>query len=300
MKKWFLRVLSALILFSVVAFAYYAYQIWIAMGRAYDPSSRIKSDKRQTVVSLTEDPVSILLLGVDERKGDIGRSDTIMIAAINPHTKKVILTNIPRDTLVKIPGREEKTKINHSYAYGGARLTRLTVENFLDLPIDAYVKINMQGLKEIVDELGGVDVEVPFDFTYEGVHFKKGPMHLNGDQALAFVRMRKVDPIGDFGRIKRQQELIRAIIQKGTHWSSLTKLDNVMEKLGDNIKTDIPPIEWIKLQNLYAGISESRIQTVSFQGKDTMINGVYYFKISEKEVRRVHDILAKQLEYTGK
>ncbi|MBA4541803.1 MULTISPECIES: LCP family protein [Thermoactinomyces] len=298
MKRRFLRILSVLIFAMVIAFAYYAYQIWLAMGRAYDPSTRIKSNKRQEAVSLTNDPVSILLLGVDERKGDIGRSDTIMIAAINPQTKTAILTNIPRDTLVKIPGREEKTKINHSYAYGGARLTRLTVENFLDLPIDAYVKINMQGLKEIVDELGGVDVEVPFDFTYEGVHFTKGPMHLNGNQALTFVRMRKADPNGDFGRIKRQQELIRAILQKGTNWGSLTKLDNVMEKLGDNIKTDIPPIEWIKLQNLYAGISGNRIKTVTFRGEDAMINGVYYFKISQQEVRRVHDILAKQLEYT--
>jgi anionic cell wall polymer biosynthesis LytR-Cps2A-Psr (LCP) family protein len=154
----------------------------------------------------------------------------------------------------------------------------------------------MQGLKEIVDVLGGVDVQVPFEFIYEGVHFRPGPMHLNGNEALAFVRMRKVDPLGDFGRIKREQELIRAIIRKGSHWTSITKMDDVMQKMGDNVKTDIPPLEWIRFKNLYSAIPESNIYTVNFKGKNVMLNGIYYYKIPDQEVRRVHNILAKQME----
>ncbi|MBA4602993.1 LCP family glycopolymer transferase [Thermoactinomyces mirandus] len=297
MKKWILRLLSFSILILVLAVVYFGYQIWSAANRSYVPPTQTKSDKRDTAVTIHKDPVAILLLGVDEREGDRGRSDTIMIAAINPHEQDVVLTNIPRDTRVQIPGREGKDKINHSYAYGGVDLTRKTVEHFLDLPIDGYIQINMQGLKKIVDELDGIDVEIPFDFSYGGYTFEKGHMHLDGDQTLAFARMRKEDPTGDFGRIKRQQEVIRAIIRKGTDWTTLTKLDDVMDELGNNVKTDIAPFQLLQLQNAYSNLPRKNIETVSFKGKDARIGGVYYFRISPEEVARVRSILADQLDY---
>ncbi|MGA8942237.1 MAG: LCP family protein [Thermoactinomyces sp.] len=297
MKKWILRLMSFLVMLLVLVFVYFGYQIWSAANRSYVPPTQTKSDKRATAVKIHKDPVAILLLGVDEREGDRGRSDTIMIAAINPHEQDVVLTNIPRDTRVEIPGREGKDKINHSYAYGGVDLTRKTVENFLDLPVDGYVQINMQGLKKIVDKLGGIEVEVPFTFSYGGYHFEKGTMHLNGDETLAFVRMRKEDPTGDFGRIKRQQEVIRSIIRKGTDWTTLSKLDDVMEELGSNVRTDIAPFQLLQLQNEYANMPRENIETVSFKGEDARIGGIYYFKVSPEEVARVRYILAEQLDY---
>lgn len=297
MKKWILRLLSFFILILVLVFVYFGYQIWSAANQSYVPPTQTKSDKRDTAVKIHKDPVAILLLGVDEREGDRGRSDTIMIATINPHEQDVVLTNIPRDTRVEIPGREGKDKINHSYAYGGVDLTRKTVEHFLDLPIDGYVQINMQGLKKIVDELDGIDVEVPFTFSYGGYTFEKGTMHLNGNETLAFARMRKEDPTGDFGRIKRQQEVIRAIIRKGTNWTTLTKLDDVMDELGSNVRTDIAPFQLLQLQNEYANLPRENIETVSFKGEDAMIGGIYYYRVAPEEVQRVRNILAEQLDY---
>lgn len=299
MKKWILRLLFLFIVTVMLAFAYYAYLIWSAAHRSYVPPEQNKSDKRQEAIKIHEDPVAILMLGVDERDEDQGRADTIMIAAINPQDKDVILTNIPRDTRVEIPGKEIKDKINHSYAYGGVELTRKTVEHFLDLPIDGYVQINMKGLKEIVDELDGIDVEVPFTFSYGGHTFEKGTMHLNGEETLAFARMRKEDPTGDFGRIQRQQEVIRAIIRKGTDWTTLTKLDTVMEKLGSNVKTDISPFQLLQLQNRYANLPKENIKTIQFKGEDATIDGIYYFRVPPEEVKRVREILAEQLNYTS-
>ena len=298
MKKWILRFFLLLFITVLLGFGYYVYLIWSAAHRSYVPPEQEKSDKRQEAIKWHEDPVAILMLGVDERDGDQGRADTIMIAALNPQEKDIVLTNIPRDTRVEIPGKNFRDKINHSYAYGGVDLTRKTVEHFLDLPIDGYVQINMQGLKEIVDELDGIDVEVPFTFSYGGHTFKNGTMHLNGEETLAFARMRKEDPLGDFGRIQRQQEVIRAIVRKGTDWTTFTKLDTVMEKLGSNVKTDISPFQLLQLQNRYANLSRENIKTVRFKGEDATIDGIYYFRVSPEEIERIRGILAEQLNYS--
>ncbi|MFC7440028.1 LCP family protein [Laceyella putida] len=298
MKRWLLRLLSTFILAMMLAIGYYGYHIWSAAKRLYEPPKLSKSALRSEPVDIAKDPVALLFLGVDERQGDRGRSDSIIVATTNPGRKSVVLTNIPRDTLVKIPGRLGRDKINHSYAYGGIELTRKTVEHFLQIPIDGYVKVNMQGLKEIVNELGGIEVDVPFTFHYNGYLFKKGKMHVNGDQALAFARMRKNDPSGDFGRMKRQQELIRGIIHKGTTLHSLTNLANILEQLGGNIKTDISPVQLFQLQRLYANLPDEQIRSVSIKGKNTLIDGVYYYKVDENEKMRVHQQLARQLDWS--
>jgi len=295
-KRLGLRILFLLMIIFFLIFLYYLTLIWSAAHRTYDPPEQSKSDKRTRQVSIDKDPVSLLLLGVDEREGDLGRSDTMIIASINPNKKSVILTQIPRDTRAEIPGRGRKEKINHSYAYGGVDLTRQTVENFLDFPIDGYVKVNMDGLKDIVDELGGIEVNVPFDFTYDGKTFTQGPMVLDGDEALAFTRMRKADPNGDFGRMKRQQEVIRGIIKKGTSWTSFAKLHHVIDDVGNNIKTDISPFQLFKLQTLYSNIPEKNIQTLSFRGHGKMIGGVYYYIIPPEEISRVRKLLLNQVE----
>lgn len=297
MIRWLLRLFALFILVIVLAVGYYGYHIWSTAQRVYEPPTSSKSDLRSQPVDFTKDPVALLFLGVDERQGDRGRADSIIVAAINPHEKSVIMTNIPRDTLVDIPGRARRDKINHSYAYGGMELTRKTVEQFLHIPIDGTVKVNMQGLKAIVDELGGIEVDVPFSFQFDGYDFEKGRMHLNGEQALAFARMRKNDPSGDFGRIQRQQELIRAIIQKGTTLHSLTNLTDILQQLGNNIKTDIAPVQLLQLQRMIADIPENQIDSLSINGENTRINGVYYYRVTEAEQERIHDQLAQQLDW---
>ncbi|RAL24571.1 LytR family transcriptional regulator [Thermoflavimicrobium daqui] len=294
-RKKMYRILTIIGAIFLVIIIYYAYVLYTTAHRAYEPPKQTKSDKRTQMVDFSEDPISLLLLGVDQRLGDIGRADTIIYLALNPKQKNIYLTNIPRDTLVYIP-KHGQDKINHSYAFGGVDLAKHTVEHFLDLPVDGYVKINMQGLESMVDALGGIQVHVPFNFSYHGSSFYKGNMHLNGKQALAFVQMRKEDPEGDIGRNKRQQEVIRAIIHKGTQFRSLTKLDDMMEQVGTQIRTDLSPWKLFTLQQNYKNISDQNMTSLSFHTVPVTRHGVFYWMIKKREVERVRTILARQLE----
>ena len=117
------------------------------------------SDRREEVISIkNQDPFSVLVLGVDEQKDDIGRSDSMIIITVNPNVESIKMLSIPRDTRTEIVGNGTEEKINHAYARGGVEMAIATVENFLDLPIDYYVKVNMDGFKEIIDALDGVTV----------------------------------------------------------------------------------------------------------------------------------------------
>src|SRR5690606_4075310 len=181
---------------------------------------RKPSDKRTEAIDINEaDPISILLMGVDERSGDAGRTDTLIVVSVNPNTNSMQMLSIPRDTYVELVGRGTQDKINHAYAFGGVDMTIDTVENFLDVPIDYYVKVNMEGLEQIVDALGGIQVESTFAFSYEGSTFEEGTLTLTGEEALRYARMRKGDPKGDFGRQDRQKQVIAGIIDKGANLS---------------------------------------------------------------------------------
>jgi polyisoprenyl-teichoic acid--peptidoglycan teichoic acid transferase len=285
--KWFLFIM--LILAGVVG--YYAYEIWLAANKAYDP--REKSAKRSYAVDIHKDPFTVLLMGVDEREGDVGRTDTLILVTVNPQQKQAWMMNIPRDTYVSIPGYG-KDKINHAYARGGTKLTIETVEQFLDVPVDYYVEVNMLGFEKIVDELGGVEVRVPFDFTYNGYTFHQGTMTMDGKEALAFTRMRKADPRGDLGRNERQQLVIKAILQKSTSLSSITRLDNVFQHLGENVKTDMSPMQLLTFQQIYRSVNQ--IHTQHLRGHNTYIDGVYYYVVEKEERNRVQRLLRQHLE----
>lgn len=278
-----LKITAVLLVLVLLGSGYYLYRIWDAANDAYDPPQQ-----GQPSIDGSKS-VNLLLLGIDERPGDKGRADSIIIVTLNPHNKTVKLTNIPRDTYVPIPGRNTKDKINHSYAFGGADLARKTIENFLGIPINGYVKVNMPGMKTIVDELGGIDVNVPFSFSESGSTYTKGKMRLNGQQALTFSRMRKLDREGDLGRIKRQQEVIRAMIHKGTQMSSILNLDDVLRALGDNVKTDIHPFTAVKLSRIYNGVKDQNFYTGTFKGTPFKKNGIYYYRVTDEEVARVRN-----------
>lgn len=156
----------------------------------------------------------ILLFGVDKRGADQGRSDTIIFLAINPAKQETLMFSIPRDTRAELSDSGRQDKINHAYNSGGIANTVRTVERFLDTPIDYYVKVDMEGFSNIIDALGGVIVENPFAFEYEGNRFEKGTIALDGKKALAFARMRHDDPEGDFGRNKRQRQIIQQLMNK--------------------------------------------------------------------------------------
>jgi polyisoprenyl-teichoic acid--peptidoglycan teichoic acid transferase len=289
-RRWWKWLWFVLLMMAGIV-GYYAYEIWSAANKAYDP--REKSAKRSQAVDIHKDPFTVLLMGVDERKGDVGRTDTLILITVNPRQRQAWMMNIPRDTYVSISGHG-KDKINHAYAHGGSKLTIETVEQFLDVPVDYFVKVNMLGFEKIVDELGGVDVRVPFDFAYNGYTFHQGVMTMNGKEALAFTRMRKSDPRGDLGRNERQQLVIKAILHKSTSLGSISRLDNVFQRLGENVKTDISPLQLLAFQQIHRAIDQ--MNTLHLKGHGDYIGGVYYYIVDQEERNRVQRLLRQQLE----
>lgn len=299
-KKTWLKVTGIILLILLLAGGAYAFTVYKSFKNAVDtmhePIEREKSEKRQEPVVLEKkDPFSVLMLGVDERSGDKGRSDTIIVLAVNPNNNSVKMLSIPRDTRTEIIGKGKDDKINHAYAFGGVPMAMDTVENFLDIPIDYYIQINMEGFKDIVDAVGGVTVHNDLDFTSDGFHFTKGELTLNGEKALSFSRMRYEDPRGDFGRQTRQRQIIQGVINKGASLSSLTNFSDIFSALGNNVRTNLTFDQMFDIQQNYKSAGQS-IQQMEIKSSGTKINNIYYGIVSAEEQQRVQNELKTQLE----
>jgi LCP family protein required for cell wall assembly len=298
-KKWLWISLSIFGVF-VVVIAAYAFSIYSSVEKAakemYEQPTREKSEKRIEKIEIVDkDPISVLIMGVDERTNDKGRSDTLIAMTVNPDKQSMQMVSIPRDTRTEIVGKGFDDKINHAYAFGGTEMAMATVENFLDIPIDYYIKINMESFKEIVDSVGGITVNNPFQFSGGGYTFNEGEITLNGAQALAYSRMRYKDPRGDFGRQDRQKQVIMGVIQKGASFSSLGKHDEVLSILGSNVKTNLSFDQMIDIQ---ANYKDARHNLEQFQvsGGGTKINGIYYYIVPEQERLSLSNKLRAHLE----
>lgn len=246
-----------------------------------------------------KEPFSVLLLGVDT--GDLGRteqgrSDTMMVMTVNPNTNQTKIVSIPRDTYTEIIGRGTMDKINHAYAFGGVSMSVNTVQNLLDIPIDYYVEVNMQGVKDIVDALDGVQVTPPITFDYQGYSFVEGqPTTLDGNAALAYSRMRYEDPNGDYGRQARQRQIIVAAMNKVASLSTIMNYQGVLGTLENNMQTNLTFDNMLSIFNNYRG-AVSNVEQIQLTGTGTTIGGIYYAIPDETELVEVSNLLQEQLE----
>lgn len=298
-KKW-PKIVGLVFLLLVIAGGVYVYSIYNSLTAAVEtmntPIDREKSNKRTDEIALSnKEPFSVLMLGVDERKGDRGRSDTMIVLAVNPDTNSVKMLSIPRDTRTEIVGKGTTDKINHAYAFGGMKMSMETVENFLDIPIDYYMKINMEGFKDIVDAVGGIMVNNDLYFTYEGTDFNKGNITLNGEQALKYSRMRYEDPRGDYGRQLRQRQIIQQVINEGASVSTLANYGDIFSALSENVKTNLTFDEMIDIQKNYRSAAK-KVDQMTIKENGTKINGIYYGIVNEEERQRVQNEMKAQLE----
>lgn len=241
--------------------------------------------------------INVLLLGIDEREFDSGRSDALLLMSLDPKTESMDLVSIPRDTRTEIIGHNTVDKINHAYAFGGVDMSLETVENLLDVDIDYFVEINMQGLADLVDAVGGVTVDNELDwydegFYKKGYHFKEGQINLDGQQALGYARMRHLDPDGDFGRNARQRQVIEAVINKGANIKSVGKIDDLLDVLGNNVQTNINLASMRHLLTDYRNVRNS-VQEHEMRGEGTKIDGIYYLIVPEDEITAIHDVISK-------
>jgi LCP family protein required for cell wall assembly len=218
-----------------------------------------------------------VLLGSDARAGEASRSDTIVVTKAGGG-----MLAVPRDTLVEIPGVGED-KINAAFATGGPDLTVETLENLTGLPINNYVVVNFGGVKEIVDAMGGITLQVdqPIEVGIEGrrVYIPAGTRELDGFEALAYVRYRG-GPTADIGRIGRQQKFLRQLARETTSPANLPRLPATARAVWANIETNMNPLEAARfaVRTRLSGIEEAEL----YPGTPQYIGGIAYW-VPDKE-----------------
>lgn len=304
MKKWMKVTIWIVSFFVIVVFGYaiYLYQsVKSTADQIYEPRNPVKpvsvTDSRGglPVDINSKEPFNALILGVDERPNDRGRSDTMIVLSVNPGKKQVLMFNIPRDTRTDIVGHNTVDKINHAYAFGGVDMSVSTVEQFLGVPIHYYMKVDMEGFAKIIDLVGGVDVNNPFAFDYEGQRYDQGNIHLDGVAALGFSRMRYDDPKGDLGRNDRQREVLKQMLKNTMQFSSVLHIQNMLDELGTHVRTDVTFDEMKELLLDYRNDLEN-VDTVEIKGKGEKIDGIYYYIVDQQEKDRIHGIIEEHLE----
>lgn len=262
--------------------------------------NRQKTKKITTPQTLiNQKPISILMLGVDqgiEGRHDRGNSDTMILVTLNPKKGNTTVTSIPRDLLAQIEKNDKKFwfKINSAYQVGGSKTAVKTVSSLLNVPIDYYMEVNMKTVKNLVDELGGVDIEVPFSFIYH-TKFKKGKMHLTGKQALDYSRMRYDDPKGDYGRQMRQRQIIFGVVKKLLNITAVSHYQKVAQIINKEVKTNFPMDKIVGVGLKYKS-AVNKIEDGYIHAHDAWIDKAAMQVASTAELQRVSNKIRKNMD----
>ncbi|HYK74962.1 MAG TPA: LCP family protein [Pseudoneobacillus sp.] len=306
-KKWLLWILTPLMIIALSGIGYGAYLYTKAeavVSKSYKPLERT-STKRTKEVHPKMDNITVLFAGIDDSEArnfnNASRTDALMLATFNEKQKSVKLLSIPRDSYVYIPSKGYEDKINHAYGKGGITSTIETVEELLDIPVDYYVKMNFEAFIDVVDALGGINAEVPYELfekdsrdRHNAIHLQEGYQKLNGEEALALARTRHYD--SDIERGKRQQQIIKSIMSKASSAKSVTKYADVIEAVGENMETDLSFDEMKSFVDYAAAGTNLNVETLSLKGSDSKINGIYYYQLDEPNLEVVKSALKSQLE----
>ncbi|AYW48765.1 LytR family transcriptional regulator [Tetragenococcus osmophilus] len=263
-----------------------------------------RSSRRDKEVSIADrEPFSILLLGVDtgglgrqEDDEDPARTDSMMVVTVNPQKEESTIVSLERDIMADMLD-DGKTfdKLSHAYAYGGVELSMDAVEQLLDIPIDHYATINLQGMTDLIDAVGGIEVNNEIDFTLEGVHVPDGKIKLDGEKGLAYARMRKDDPEGDIGRQRRQREVVTKIVDKLASIDSVSNYKKILNAVEKNSKTDFSWNDMLDIASNYYPAFEN-VDQEQLQGQNQMVNGLSYQILGLNELLDLQNQLKRQLE----
>ncbi|AER22091.1 TPA: LCP family protein [Streptococcus suis] len=274
---------------------------------------QLNGEEEITPIDATE-PLTILLMGVDmdqaTRGGDWegGRSDSMILVTVNPKTKETNMMSLTRDIMVEIAeanGESSGTveKLNHSYSYGQAPMAIATIEKMMDINIDRYIEINMDGLVELVDAVGGIEVNNTLGFpisisehepAYTSI-VQPGKQLVNGDQALVYARMRYDDPEGDIGRQRRQREVITAIIKKLLQLDGLTQYKKILTAISNNMRTNIEISPATIPSLLGYKDSVSKLNSYQLRGVDQMVDEIYYQLPTSEHLLEMQNVLKKSI-----
>ena len=266
---------------------------FLASTSLFDAPRRLaRLDRANETLLVATDKTTVMILGVDERDDDVGRSDTLMLATVDPKQKQVSLLSIPRDTRTLIQGSYDK--INSAYAYGGWKLTRDVVEDLLDTPVDHYVLVNTRSFPRIIDAIGGIDLYVESRMYYVDewddavpgglvIDLYPGMQHMDGVTAMSYVRYR--DEEGDIGRIARQQRFMRAVMEKVTSPAIVTRLPAVIRECMGAVETDLSFRQILELAGSIKEAQGNGLRAEMLPGRPLYIDEVSYWVSDLTETR---------------
>lgn len=305
-KKPLIIILSTLIVLGGVGFIYQKQLVLLAFNlfasgtvkEALDESFKPVGDKDAPVVEHT-DPFSLLLLGIDQRDNEPSRSDTIIYSVVRPEENKVLLLSIPRDSYTDIIGRDVKSKINSAYAHGEAKMAMDTVEHLLENKVDFYAAINFNGLKDIVDAVGGVELPIKKNIenklkTHEKLFVEANKPIYSGEEALGYVRYREDS---DFNRTMRHRLFLSAFMNRALEVKNLTKIPDVIQIAGSNFTTNMNSDFIMKFaESLYMKDNAPTISNYMLKGEGATRSGTWYYDLSESDLQYVRTLLANWLD----
>ncbi|MBF2756948.1 MULTISPECIES: LCP family protein [unclassified Staphylococcus] len=306
--KYFMMLLTLVLIVVPVIFIINLYKTSeSAMQDSYDKTdSKRQSSIREGKVNPSKDAVSILFLGIDDNEGrrkngqttEHSRTDSMILSTFSPDKRQIRLLSIPRDTISYIPKVGYYDKITHAHAYGGPVAAMDSVEATLNVPVDYYVRVNMDAFVEAVDELGGIYYDVPYDLNEPNtddsgrIKIKKGYQKLNGDEALAVARTRHHD--SDLKRGERQMDLIKLLFQKAKSLDSYDKLDDLVKIVGKNAKHNLTASEIKSLASMYLS-DDIEFKTSQLKGEDDYLQNIYYYNPSVSNIMKYSNILRSDL-----
>ena len=284
-----------------------------AGGTEFGPLDIFEEEAAGKRVFGNNERMNILIVGIDynyDSKGILytkgARSDTILIMSLSREAEFLNLVSIPRDTQVLIADDIGYGKINSAYSYGGIEQARETVSNFLGIPIHHHVILKVSGAKDVVDALGGLPIDVEKNMDYDDnwgklhIHLKKGPQVLDGEQAVGYARFR-MDEEGDRGRIRRQQQVVRALGRKLKEPAMLSRIEALAKVVKQNLDTDLNLWQMADLANLYSSFDFAKMRTAAIVGDDAVDpNGISYIVPYDPENRRTVRRLLQNLDWLQK
>lgn len=285
-KVSLLKILAVILAFTVSFFTGKFAADW---GIAADPKDAGNPrTKTEAGYELPVNRLNVLLLGTDARKGEEdARTDSIMLVSIDRETKKIAVVSVPRDTMVEIKGHGTN-KINSANLYGGPDLARETVEELLGVEIPYYVKTNFNGFKEIIDILGGVDINVDKRMYYpaEDINLKPGQQRLNGYDALGYVRYRH-DALGDINRAERQQIFLKALANEMLRPVTIIKAPMLVPKLMAAVETNLGMADAILVAKATSSLNSDNVMTATLPGVFYNYKGASYWKVDQDEAHLI-------------
>lgn len=262
-------------------------------------SDKLKSNNEELLERVRfEKPKILVVLGTDERATEISRSDIIMVIRYDFQTNNALIVSIPRDTKVQIPGHKND-KINHAFAFGGAELSVKTIEGLFGITVDNYIRFGFEDFKTIVESFEGVEINAVKDFREDAIiRIPEGRQVLSGADALFYVRYRDDSEV-DFGRIKRQQEVVKSLTNKISGLDREEMAQIIAKLYPEVVKTDLNIDEINGYLETINEMGNMYIQAVTLKTHSIKTNGIWYEEFTEKDLNEAVDLLKGEKNGTG-